>query len=80
MESDNIRRLAARFPGIFPASRLPGGSLGDLEQFPGKLAHRAGKSPALRFFATPMIRFYTPNQLIPPMASPYFPLIGYYYA
>ena len=42
MESQDRRWLAARFPGIFPASRLPGTPLGNLGKLTGELAQREG--------------------------------------
>ena len=50
MESQGRRRLAARFPGVFPAIRLPGSPLGNLGGFTRKSAHREGKTAG---FETP---------------------------
>ena len=43
MESQDRRRLAARFPGVLPARSLPASPLGNLGKFTGKLAHRDGE-------------------------------------
>ena len=79
MESDNRRLLSSRFPGIPPASRLLGSSIGNLGQFPGKLAPREGEIAGFELPPTSLIIFYTRNQPIQPMASSSFLLIGYDY-
>ena len=71
MESQDHRRIAARLPGIIPASRLPGGPIGNLGEFTGKLAHREGEIAGFELFPAPLISFYDRNKLIPPMISPY---------
>ena len=49
IESQDRRRLAARFPGIFPASRLPGSQLGNLGGLPGNWPAARAKSPVSIF-------------------------------
>ena len=80
MELTNRRRPAARFPGIFPASRPPGIPLGDLGKFAGKSAPRAGKITGFELIRYAADQILYPNKLIPRVIISYFPLIGYYYA
>ena len=73
MESQDRRRLAARFPGAFPAIRLPGTTLGNLGEFTGKSPQSEGAIAGFEIFPAPMISFYDQNKTIPPTIRPYCP-------
>ena len=73
MESQDIRRLAARFPEIAPGSRLPGARLGNLGDLPWNRPIARAKSPVLSLRTAPLISLYGRNKLIPPTTRPYFP-------
>ena len=74
MESQDRRRLATRFPEIFPDSRIHGGApLGNLRKFTGKSGQREGAIAGFDLPHVPTISFYDRNKLIPPKITPYCP-------